>query len=134
MGFMRLSATVVTMRPRPATKKKGARQPRCDAMERLKGTPAMEATAKALATRPMALPRRETGMASETMEIESAVAGPPKAPAMTRAPMSEWRSQAKPPAAVPMTRPSMATASALRRSKRSRKVAAAKPESAAEIP
>jgi len=56
------------------------------------------------------------------IDSEIAVAGPPNDPAIARASTSDVRPCASAPAAVPVTSPNRATPSALRRSKRSRKV------------
>ena len=117
--------------PSPATAKKGARQPRCRANSRPAGTPSTLAMEKAPITLPMAEPRRCGGTTSAMMEKAMEVAGPPKKPATMRAAISEGRPVAKPPSAVPTTRPSMAAPSAWRRSKRSRKNDPTSPEMAA---
>ncbi len=118
-------------RPSAATAKKGVRHPPSRASSSPAGTPSTDAMEKAPITLPSALPRRSAGTASVTMAIESAVAGPPKAPARQRAAIIVPRPEAKPPEAVPTTSPSIATASAARRSKRSRKEAARSPATAA---
>ncbi len=82
-------------------------------------------------TTPMARPRRSGGTVSATIANEREVAGPPNSPAATRAASSVPSPEASPPTAVAATRPVIATASAERRSKRSRKLDPTAPATAA---
>lgn len=82
-------------------------------------------------TRPMARPRLSGGTESATMANASEVAGPPNSPAATRAESRVQRPVARPAAAVASTSPAIATASAERRSNRSRKLEPATPAAAA---
>ncbi len=115
------TAPPASTNPIPATEKNGVRQPPRSASHKPAGTPRICANDVAPMTAPNARPRRAAGITSATIDIEMEVAGPPNSPANMRAAISDGRPTAKPPAAVPSTKPTMATASAERRSKRSKK-------------
>ena len=65
--------------------KKGARQENCAARKTPTGTPATEATEKAVITMPIALALRSKGTKSLTADNTKAPNNPPKAPVMARA-------------------------------------------------
>ncbi len=88
-GIARSASTTITT-PMPATTMNGSRQPPQVAPARARsGTPSTEATENAPITAPIARPRRAGGTTSAMIESEIDVAGPPNAPAMTRASTSE---------------------------------------------
>ena len=132
IGGITEMAAMATTTPSPAVTKNGAFQPPRCASSSPAGTPSTDAAENAPNSAPMALPRRSGGTESVRIDSDSAVAGPPKAPAITRASNIVPRLVARPPAAVPATSPIIATNSARRRSKRSRNCAETRPATAAE--